>query len=150
MFWNLKCWMFSLRDDDNWQLQLPGHFIIHKKAVSFFFISNMIQARSSRMNFPYHISESLETMGIRIRDLESLWPWIRNGKILIRNKHSGSATLIFSTTKMHLLSEKVQIQDWKNDAGSGSNRHNRFQIPKPVLWNRNVTIYYGSGSGSDF
>jgi hypothetical protein len=30
---------------------------------------------------------------MRIRDPESFWPWIRDGKIQIRDKHTGSATL---------------------------------------------------------
>ncbi len=30
---------------------------------------------------------------MRIRDPESFWPWIRDGKIRIRDKHPGSATL---------------------------------------------------------
>ncbi len=32
-------------------------------------------------------------MRIQIRDPESFWPWIRDGKIRIRKKHLGSATL---------------------------------------------------------
>ncbi len=53
-------------------------------------------------NIPDHISESLETIFrlkilkslMRIRDPESFWPWIRDGKIRIRDKHPGSATVI--------------------------------------------------------
>ncbi len=33
-------------------------------------------------------------MRIRIRDPESFWPWIPDGKIRIRDKHPGSATLL--------------------------------------------------------
>jgi hypothetical protein len=32
-------------------------------------------------------------MQIRIRDSESFWPWIRAGKIRIRDKHPGAAAL---------------------------------------------------------
>jgi hypothetical protein len=36
-------------------------------------------------------------MRIRIRDPDSFWPWIRDGKIRIRDKHSGYATLILTS-----------------------------------------------------
>jgi hypothetical protein len=60
------------------------------------------------MNIPDHISESLETIfGLKILNFFDVdpdpgsgifLPWIRdrNGKILIRDKHLGSATLIRS------------------------------------------------------
>jgi hypothetical protein len=35
-------------------------------------------------------------MWLRIRDPESFGPWIRDGKIRIRDKHPGSATLLRS------------------------------------------------------
>ncbi len=53
------------------------------------------------LNKPDHISKSSETifwvkntlMWIRIRGPESFWPWIREGKIRIRDKHPGYVTL---------------------------------------------------------
>jgi hypothetical protein len=46
----------------------------------------------SGMNIPDQISESLETI-FWIKDPESFSPWIRDGKIQIRDKHPGSVTL---------------------------------------------------------
>jgi hypothetical protein len=46
---------------------------------------------------------------IRIRDPESLWPWIRNGKIRIRDKHPVSATLLLSHLIISWREEKKQV-----------------------------------------
>ena len=47
-------------------------------------------------------------MWIRIRDSESFRPWIRDGKIRIRDKHLGSATLDISTS--HSLDQRVRLR----------------------------------------
>ncbi len=62
----------------------------------------------SGMNIPDNISESLEIIFwvknvgtyildsfMRIRDPDYFWPWIRDRKFRIRDKHPGSATLLF-------------------------------------------------------
>jgi hypothetical protein len=40
---------------------------------------------------------------MRVRDPESLRPWIRDGKIQIRDRRSGSATLINTKDKKNFI-----------------------------------------------
>ena len=46
-------------------------------------------------------------MWIRIRDPEPFSPWIRDGKIRIRDKHPGSATLLIAHQKVVRLMDYV-------------------------------------------
>jgi hypothetical protein len=45
-------------------------------------------------------------MRSQIRDPESFWPWIQNGKIRIRDKHPGSATMFHRLAKTTIFSTK--------------------------------------------
>ncbi len=55
-------------------------------------------------------------MRIRIRDPKYFWPWIRDGKTRMRDKHPGSATLdttiFYCYCLRHSIIEK-QFQDWQ-------------------------------------
>ncbi len=75
-------------------------------------------------------------MRIRIRDLESFGPWIRDGKIRIWDKHPGSATLptvyngfIFARIYRYPYWKWTAQHATKSWMGSGSDRFRIFFLP---------------------
>ncbi len=103
------------------------------------------------MNSPDHIYfESLETIfGLKILkffyadpDPEIFWPWIRDGKIRIRDKHPGSATLpinLFANLGLNMVVKiRILTQETKR-------RVIKIQRSSQILRVRYGTIQIASG-----
>ncbi len=141
--WSKQCCAFRIQDPVPFWPRDPGWKKIKTRILDEHPGSYFWELRNNFLGWKYLIL-------CGIRDPESFWP-IRDGKIRIRDKHPGSATLdtndsFFLFAKvLESLAEEVEevVATWSLfDPGSGMEKFGSgIIIPDPQHWSQTIDLY---------